>query len=290
MHRTFSVLSVLAAATVLSGCTYFGSYFEVDALDKATPQGPAFTQELTAQYRDRADYSQNVTMNYDQAYRVADRGLDAAAGKAVEPYFPGEFDLPPDLAAEIDQARVKLNTAFQNGARDRVPKEAAAAQAKLDCWIEDAEKTWRPELYKACRKEFLDAYGNMMAMQGEPVDLSATDETPDISANRFVISFAKSGTKLSANMAATLDQIAQIIQSRKPRGVQVIGHSDGAGSARSKQRASVQRAAAVAESLIARGVSAQIIEPVGVADKKPLVKTKNKHEPANRCVEIILTP
>jgi len=299
MKRLIAAGAVFVIGAALSGCTYFGSYFEVDQLNKAQPKGSAFTQALTAQYRDRANYSQNVTMNYEQAYRVADRGLITADGTSVQPYAPAEFDVPSAQQQEIAKARAQLEQALTAGARDRAPKEAALAQAKFDCWVEDAEKTWQPELYQVCRKEFYDAFGQMIAMQGEPVDLSSTNINAtdlntnptyavDTNADRFLIFFGKSGAKLAPSTVGSLDQIAQIILTREPPLVRVEGHSDRAGTAKSKQKVSEQRAIAVAEALIQRGVPAKVIQTKGLSDSQPLIKTANKKEPANRRVEIWL--
>jgi len=157
------------------------------------------------------------------------------------------------------------------------------------------KKTWLPELYKACRQDFYNAFQQMIAMQGEPVDLSGVDLTApaaampvNAEANRFLIFFGAGGAKLSPTVAPTLDQIAQIITQRQPQSVRVNGFSDSSGSKKSKQRVSQQRAISVAEALIARGVPQKVIHTRGMGDAEPLVKTKSKNVPANRRVEIWL--
>ena len=292
IRRTLTLMMLMFS---LSGCTYFGSYFEVDELNKAQPKGSAFNQALTAQYRERANFSQNVTYHYTQAYRVADRGLLAADGSMVTPYTVDDFGIPADLQPEIIKARAELDKALNAGARDRTPKEAALAQAKFDCWVEDAEKTWQPELYQTCRKDFIDAMAAMHAMRGEPVDMSGTDlnvtnvtAKVDSKANRFLIFFGSSGAKISASTVGSLDQIAQIILQRHPTGVRVEGHSDHTGRKKTRAKVSTQRAAIVSEALIQRGVPAGIIHTAGFADTKSLVQAKSKNVPANRRVEIWL--
>lgn len=292
MIRRAIALSTLALT--LSGCTYFGSYYLVDDLNKAVPKGSAFNQALTAQYKDRANYSQNVTYHYEQAYRNAERGLLTADNALVTPYTPDMFELPDDRMQEIAKARASLDKALANGAREHTPKEAATAQAKFDCWVEDAAKTWQPDLYQSCRKEFFDAMATISAMRGEPVDLSATDlntspaYAPDAKANRFMIFFGQSGAKLSPTTASSLDQIAQIIQQRQPQFVRVEGHADRSGSAKSKQKISALRATAVAEALIQRGVPKKILRTAGMSDKKSLINSRNKKMSINRRVEIWL--
>ncbi len=286
-------IALLTLAITLSGCTYFGSYFEVQELNKAQPKGSPFAQALTQQYKDRANYSQNIVYNYDQAYDNAERGLTAADGAPPAPYVLQNFNIPVEQQQEIAKARADLMNALNAGTRDRAPKEAAEAQAKLDCWIEDAEKTWLPELYKVCRQDFYNAFQQMIAMQGEPVDLSGTDlnaqtTPPAPDANRFMIFFGSSGAKLSPSVAPTLDQIAKIILQRQPKSVRVNGYSDATGSKKSRHRISQRRAIVVAEALIARGVPQKIIQTRGLGSADPLVKAKSKNVPANRRAEIWL--
>lgn len=288
-------IALFTLAFALSGCTYFGSYFMVDELNKAQPKGPAFSQALTQQYKDRANYSQNVTYHYEQAYRNAERGLMAADGTPVSPYEVNAFAIPPTMEQEIIKARADLDKALGNGGRERAPKEAALAQAKFDCWVEDSEKTWMPELYKSCQREFYDALKQISAMQGEAVDLSNTNWSAgptsapiDINANRFLIFFGQSGTALTNTTSQSLDQIAQIIKDRQPRAIRIDGFSDSDGSKKSKQRISQRRAITVAEALINRGVDRNLITTRGMGDKMPLVKTKSKKVPANRRAEIWL--
>ncbi|HCM84152.1 MAG TPA: OmpA family protein [Alphaproteobacteria bacterium] len=284
---------VLFAITIsLSGCAYFGSEFLVWQLNKTEPTGSEFSKQLTAQYKARANESQYQNFNYEQAYRNADRGLDASVGAPVKPLTTDEFNIPENMMPEIVQARIDLDKALDAGARDVTPREAALAQAKFDCWIEDAAKTWLPELYQECRREFYLAFNQMTAMRGQPVDVSGTTigqpDAVDMNANRFMLFFGTAGAKLNVSTATSLDQIAQIIKQRRPKLVRIEGHSDASGSSKAKQNISDKRAITVAEALIARGVDAKLLETKGWSDRKPLFKTKNKNVPANRRAEIWL--
>lgn len=285
-------LALFALTLSLSGCAYFGSEFMVWQLNKAEPTGSEFSKALTEQYKDRANKSQYQNYNYDQAYRNADRGLDASVGAVVKPYSTDEFNIPESMLPEIAKARIDLDKALSDGAREATPREAALAQAKFDCWVEDAAKTWLPELYQECRQEFYAAFKQMGAMRGEPVDAAGTTigqpDAVDTNANRFMLFFGTAGAKLTASTATSLDQIAQIIKQRQPKLVRIEGHSDASGSKKSKQAISDKRAIAVSEALIQRGVNPQVINTKGWSDRKPLFKTKNKNVPANRRTEIWL--
>ncbi len=290
MIRRFAAL--FALTFTLSGCAYFGSEFMVWQLNKAEPTGSDFSKELTAQYKQRANDSQYKNFNYEQAYRNADRGLDASVGAVVKPYSTDEFSIPENLMGEIVKARIDLDKALNDGGREATPREAALAQAKFDCWVEDASKTWLPELYQECRQEFYTAFKQMTAMRGEAVDVTGTTigqpEVADVNANRFMLFFGTAGAKLTASTAVSLDQVADIIKKRHPKLIRIEGHSDASGSKKSKQAISDKRAIAVSEALIARGVDAKLLETKGWSDRKPLFKTQSKNVPANRRAEIWL--
>ena len=166
------ILPLVALSLVLSSCAYLGSSFKVDELNKAEVNGTPFHKELVSHYRARANDSENVTFNYDQAYDNAERGLLAADGQDVAPLDPNDFDIPPELRPDIDEARIDLTNLLSQQARDNAPQEAALAQTKFDCWVEDAAKnSWAPEMFKTCKADFAKAAGQLKAMLGAPPEI-----------------------------------------------------------------------------------------------------------------------
>ncbi len=298
MYRKLSFLALATAALSLSACAYMDSSFAVDQLNKAQPTGSEFAKQLTEQYKARANDSQDSTQNYEQAYNNALRGLQTAEGQEVPPYAPDQFDVAPEKTVELTAARTKLINTLKT-AKANAPKEAALAQAKYDCWVEDAAKDWAPEQYQACQAEFKQAMDQLQGLNAEPVNMTAGAMPPQAqqalnavpaTANQFFVFFTFKGKDLPYSAKETLDMAAQQIMASHPRIVYVIGHSDAAGSKKSKLKISQQRAAAIAASLVTRGVPANIIAARGVGDTMPLVKVHSKggKEAANRRVEIRL--
>lgn len=291
-------LSLLGLAA-LSGCTYFGSSFVVDELNKATPQGGPFHKALVEQYKARANDSQDNLYNYEQAYDNAERGLTAAEGQDVPPLDPANFDIPADLRTEIDTARTELTGLLSQNARENAPQEAATAQAKFDCWVEDAAKSWAPDQYKTCQADYKKAVEQLKNMVGVTppnlADVTARGEAAVEAAAKsgqdvanFYIFFAR-GAKLPASAAHTLDTIADAVKNKHVRLVIINGYTDAKGKPRANERISQQRAAVVAEGLAARGVALQRLKVKGMGASDFLVPGKRGAlEAANRRVEVRL--
>jgi outer membrane protein OmpA-like peptidoglycan-associated protein len=71
--------------------------------------------------------------------------------------------------------------------------------------------------------------------------------------------------------------------------VQVTGHTDRVGSVASNDSLALERAQAVRDMLIQRGLQASFIRPVGRGEREPLVPTPDEQEePRNRRVEVIV--
>lgn len=103
----------------------------------------------------------------------------------------------------------------------------------------------------------------------------------------FTLHFEVSGTKLTAESSAMLDDIRQEIAKRAVPEITVIGHTDRVGADEINLRLSLSRAEAVRDILVGSGVSAEIIQVVGRGELEPVVVTPdNVAEPLNRRVEI----
>ena len=87
----------------------------------------------------------------------ASKGLRAAAGEAVEPEWLPAWDLPADRLDELKDARRRLITIMVKGARERLPEDAAIAQGRFDCWVEQEAEGHQSEDIAACRDEFFAA-------------------------------------------------------------------------------------------------------------------------------------
>jgi outer membrane protein OmpA-like peptidoglycan-associated protein len=105
----------------------------------------------------------------------------------------------------------------------------------------------------------------------------------------FLLYFQKGATALTAESEAMLPLILQSIADRNSENIGVVGHSDTAGDRESNLRLSKERALAVRQVLILKGVTEAHITSTSHGEENLLVKTgDNVPEAKNRRVEIIV--
>ena len=127
---------------------------------------------------------------------------------------------------------------------------------------------------------------------GTGVDVTETDNGQAILVNLpDGVTFATGSYAISTQFRATLDQIAQSLRDYPNSLVDVYGHTDTVGSTASNQRLSEERARAVANYLIGRGVASSRIRWQGFGETQLKVATGDGvNEPLNRRVEIKIVP
>ena len=259
-------LSLFAGAGILVGC----QGLDVERLNDTSASGDAFTQQLTAEYRDLANFEAEQ-LDWRDADHFARKGLAAAGGEAIGPDDVGSRMLPTDTASEASEARGDLVTALNGGARSDFPIEAAVAQAKFDCWLEQAEEGSHPDHTAACRDEF---YAALAAISTPVIEPAAV---------YFVFFDFDSSVVTSAGQAI----IDNVIADYEGGIVNVVGFTDTSGSPAYNQALSERRATSVAGSLVAGGISDANIVTSGLGETNLLVETLDGvREPSNRRAEI----
>jgi outer membrane protein OmpA-like peptidoglycan-associated protein len=105
----------------------------------------------------------------------------------------------------------------------------------------------------------------------------------------FTLYFNTASTEVTPDSRATLDALFAEVARRQAVEVQVTGHTDRVGTDASNDRLSLERAQAVREMLVQRGLKATFIRAVGRGEREPLVPTPDEQpEPRNRRVEVIV--
>ncbi|MEG3597365.1 MAG: OmpA family protein, partial [Pseudomonadota bacterium] len=127
---------------------------------------------------------------------------------------------------------------------------------------------------------------------GSGVDVSETDGGEAILVNLpDGVTFATGSYTISPGFRDLLDRVASSLTQYPNSLVDVYGHTDTVGSADSNQRLSEQRAQAVANYLISRGVNSSRIRWMGFGETRLKVSTgDNVNQPLNRRVEIKIIP
>lgn len=105
----------------------------------------------------------------------------------------------------------------------------------------------------------------------------------------FVVYLGTGEEELDAQDRAVIEALAAYASSGTPIWIRVVGHTDTVGSVEANQRLSERRARMVADALIARGVSADLIEVIGSGETQLSIATADEvAEPRNRRVEILI--
>lgn len=281
---------VLVAGLVLvSGCTVFDSFSEVDALNETQAVGSPFTQALADEYRIFANRELREMMDYPDALHFARKGLAAASGEAVMPEPITDWNLEEPHIQELSAGRGRLIVAFDLGAREIAPSEAAHAQAMFDCWIEQQEEKWQDNDIINCKTGFEEAMnkleGMLQAPAPQPVAEAAEPMAPEDAV--YLVFFNWDEAILGSGALNVLDAVATEVAKNTPAQINVIGHADTSGPLDYNQKLALKRANAVRDALIQRGVNASLMMVDSRGESELLVDTPdNVREPANRRVNI----
>ena len=132
------------------------------------------------------------------------------------------------------------------------------------------------------------------------------DETPDLPANqadlllqarlsaaaaRTPIQFGSGGDLITEDSVPTLEMIAEFLVANPSVRVQIIGHTDSDGEEDANLTLSRIRAEAVRAQLIARGVEAERLTPLGMGEYDPVADNVTREGKArNRRIEFLVLP
>jgi outer membrane protein OmpA-like peptidoglycan-associated protein len=114
----------------------------------------------------------------------------------------------------------------------------------------------------------------------------AAQPPPSIS---FTLYFEEGSTNVTSASQATLAALFDEVARRQAVEVQVTGHTDRVGTVAYNDRLALERAQAVRDMLMRRGLQASFIRAVGRGEREPLIPTPDERpEPRNRRVEVIV--
>ncbi len=297
VFRGISFLALIATTSMtLAGCSGFKSHSEVEALNEAKAVGSPFTQALSAEYRDYANHQQNIGFDYADALHFARKGLATSAGEIVLPEPISDWNLKPEHIEELASARAQLTNALDRGARETSPQQAAVAQARFDCWIEQQEENWQSQNVPACKQQFLDALNTLGAAVATPAPEEMMPPVTAVAAPsgamapedaKYLVFFDFNAAKVDAGGASVVDSVAAEIKKQSIKSVNVIGYTDTSGSKKYNKRLSAKRANAVRDELVARGIDANLLMIDSMGEENLMVPTADEvREPANRRAEI----
>jgi len=165
----------------------------------------------------------------------------------------------------------------QDGHQSVLSVSEGGREVLLDKPYAAAETTTQgPRGYESSKAEVAKTFGTALAAQ--PARLQ-----------RYTLFFNEGNDTLTDESKATFERVFPDIAKRSVPDIVVIGHTDSTGNDQLNDRLSLQRANAIRDEMIRRGIPAADIVAEGRGKREPLVKTgEGVAEAQNRRVEIIV--
>lgn len=265
-----------------AGC----STASVDELSRTQPTGSEFNQHLTKEYTALAKFESESMGDFLDADRYAEKGMAAAKDQPTLPDEVWTRDVPEQHATQLNDGRARLMEAFDHDVKARYPMEAAAAQAKYDCWLEQAEENYQPDHITACKQSFVFAMRTIYAKEQARSDVSRAADTA--AGRETLIFFDFDQATIKSGELGKVDNLASALA--KDGGsyqVTAVGHADRAGPDSYNQDLSMRRAIAIKEALVERGLSSSAISVDAKGESQPVEQTADDVAAAeNRRVQV----
>jgi outer membrane protein OmpA-like peptidoglycan-associated protein len=296
--RNTSLLATVVLTGLVSACAHTASPQLIEARNAYTASNSGLAGKLAptelydawtvlAKANKEFDENGDTTMCRDYTY-IAQRKLQLA-----------------DVKARTEQDRQKIAEAVKAGvvARDNQVKNTKAAltstreqlkEERRDSNAKTAEMEKTAEQLAVEKKARESAEAKLAGAMKDLATIAAVKEESRglvITLSGSIL-FASNKFALLNTAMTKLDQVAEALKAQdSDRRMVVEGHTDSQGSDRINQPLSQNRAGAVRDYLVSRGVDSDKITAVGMGSSHPLVDNKNAENRANnRRVEIIIQP
>lgn len=218
----------------------------------------------------------------------ARRAEAAAMGNTVNPdqlWDRGYSKKNRDL---LFKERDRLLAALKGG-RAQQPAFASRAQTQFDCWAQELEENTQPRDIQRCRIGYMEAMREM-ADAVKPAAKPKKKAKAMKFQMPFVVYFDFDSTTITdMSSVRTLTDAAKAIKKGKSTRVEVVGHTDTAGSAAYNEALALRRAKVVDDALVALGINSLIIERSARGQNDLEIKTGDGvRKDGNRRVVIIV--
>lgn len=202
---------------------------------------------------------------------------------------------------EAEKLRVQSLARAEEAERARMDAEAARAETEqsqqaLDAAQREAEQARRLAEAQAAEAELAKREAELAQAAADSLriqmqSLKAREETRGSVMTLGEAVFAPGQSTLLPDALANLDKVVEFVNQDPTRRIRIEGHTDARGSANLNQVLSQQRADAVSEALVARGVDAARLTAIGRGASVPVATNdSNEGRAKNRRVEIVLLP
>lgn len=264
------------------------------------PMGSAFDRHLYSEYMSLSQ------IEFDEAdYKDSDvfalRAVASGSGRSPAPEMISAREVPADKFDELTGARARLVAALAKGAAEKVPQQAAHAQAMYECWMQEQEipENFQPIDIARCRDGFAAAMGKVEAavtvaqvVAPATVTQRAPVASPPLPAaplpGPFLVYFNFDSDSLTPVGRKVIADAASAAASFSSVRLAVSGYTDRSGADAYNMALSMRRAEAVAADLKTAGFVADVGVSGHGEDQSHVVTLDGQREPMNRVVSIYL--
>lgn len=259
MRSALRAISALASAGMLSACGMTAS-----TMGDLEQRGDTFEGALADEYAQLTDKEISF-YDWRDADWFASKAERASAGERVMPEEVDDRDLPEEHVANARQRREQLMAALRDDGSQE-PRGAARAQAAFDCWIEEQEENFQPDMIAACEEQFETAMAELVTVrQAAAADVEPAAAPPE--PREYVVHFGFDEATLDEMAQARLQEAIEAARQMEPQQIVITGHADRAGPEAYNEGLSERRAENVARSFEQAGFD-------------PMVRAFGESEPA----------
>ena len=260
---TASMTACLTEPTSVTVAPGFRCGAIVAATSPMAPTGTDFNSGLVREYKQLTIFEADEMYDWIDAENHATKGVMAANGQTPMPSDPAEWAIEdPAKLQELELGRSSMMALFNKGARTVAPLEAAHAQAKYDCWVEQQEEGHQPMHIAACKGEFESALAGLRTAT-EPKKVEATPKETEMDVVSVVEEVARETVYFPFDQAviepteqAKLDKFVAEMKNIQPVVTLYIeGHADTSGPADYNLALSASRADSVRTELMRQGMT-----------------------------------
>ena len=296
--KNTSLFATVAFAGLISACAHTASPQLIEARSAYTASSSGLAGKLAptelydawtvlSKANKEFDEHGDTTMCRDYTY-IAQRKLQLADVKARTEQDRQKIAEAAKAGVIVRDAQVKNTKAALTSTREQLKEERRDSNAKTA----EIEKTADQLAAEKQARESAEA-----KLAGAMKDLATIAAIKEESRGLVItlsgsILFASNKFALLNTAMTKLDQVAEALKAQdSDRRMVVEGHTDSQGSDRINQPLSQNRAGAVRDYLVSRGVDSDKITAVGMGSTHPLLDNRNAENRANnRRVEIIIQP
>jgi outer membrane protein OmpA-like peptidoglycan-associated protein len=192
-----------------------------------------------------------------------------------------------DISRElVSEAQAREEVERGEAERNRIIAEARAREAQVA--QREAQAAQRAAGEQSQAADAAQARARNLERELEELQAEETDRGLVLTLGDVL--FETGQATLMPGALTTVDRLAQFMGDYPERTVQIEGHTDSAGSDALNQRLSEQRAAAVRDALVARGVDIRRIQTIGYGEARPVASNDTPAgRQQNRRIEVVVS-